>query len=209
MGKNVMKLGMLTSILSLLFALGFIIAAVLDALNLLGVKGGPLSLFCLMFPSFFLPFSFIMLVACLYSIAENGSKIFALIGLSLSIIYATLIVIVYYTQLTLIIPNQLNGTIQNVTPFLFIPSNSFLFGLDVLGYGIMNLATLFLAFTFNNTKIEKSIKIFLFINGILFPSNFLTAVFPQALYFDFPWIITFPLSMILLTIYFRKKIRKD
>ena len=204
-GKSVSKLGFWSAVLSFVFAIAYIAAQIAEILGYLGPPGGPTSLFFLMFPSFFLPFSFVILAVCIHHIATADKKIFSQIGIAFSIIYSVLILIVYYTQLTLIIPNQMGGTLKGFEPFLFTPFNSFLFGLDVLGYGIMNLATLFFAFVFERKGPEKRIWWFLFLNGIMFPTNMLSTVYPPILFADSTWAVTFPVSMILLAVYFKRK----
>ena len=108
----------------------------------------------------------------------------------------------------MVVPRLIEGRIEDISLLLFIPHDSFLFALDLLGYGFMNLATLFVAFVFERRKLEGWIRRFLITNGLLAPTNILWMIFQPLFYIAALWVITFPLSTILLAIFFRRAIRR-
>ena len=201
----VSKFGYWSATFSCIFALAYILAQLSDFAGLFGPQSSALGLVSLMLPSFFLAFSYLILAVSIHNFVPQHRKIFSHVGLVLAILYAALIIIVYYVQLTFVIPNLIRNTVEEISVFIFIPFNSFLFALDVLGYGIMNLSTLFFAFAFEKTGPEKWIRYFLIMNGVLFPTNLFSMLFPPLLILDFPWAITFPVSMILLAKFFKQQ----
>ena len=61
------------------------------------------------------------------------------------------------------------GNTEGIEPFLFIPFDSFLYAVDILGYSFMSLATLFAASTFTGEGLRKLIRYLLVANGLLLP----------------------------------------
>jgi len=88
----------------------------------------------------------------------RGTKIWSHIGLVFATIYAVLISINYYVQLTFVVPRLLQEMWMDsisLQPFLFVPFDSFLYSVDILGYSFMSLATLFAAFAFTGKGIDE------------------------------------------------------
>lgn len=205
--KIIYKIGFWAALLSAIFAIMYIIVQFAEFANLLEPAGSPLNLIALMAPSFVLAPSFVILMVSIHYYASEDKKIWSHIGLSFAIIYAVLILIVYYTQLFLVVPRLIEGRIEDISLLLLIPHDSFLFAIDLLGYGFMNLATLFVAFVFERRKLEGWIRRFLIANGLLAPANILWMIFQPLFYIAALWVITFPLSTIMLAILFRRAIR--
>jgi hypothetical protein len=59
--------------------------------------------------------------------------------------YVALISIFYFVQLTFVGPRLARGQVEGIEVFLFVPFDSFLYAVDILGYSFMSLATLFAA----------------------------------------------------------------
>lgn len=115
-----------------------------------------------------LSFSFIMMIGGLYSECSIKNRTAGIIGLAFGAIYSTLIVIVYYTQCTTVLNEQLSGDAEKILNYKYM---SLMFNLDILGYGIMALSTFFIGLTVNvNNKIDKALKILLLVHGIFFIS---------------------------------------
>lgn len=91
-----------------------------------------------------LSWSFVILACAFYIAAAPDRKIFGLSGLSFAIIYAVLINIVYYSQLTVVRLNLLSEPVLAAVRF---QPGSLFFAFDLLGYGLMALSTLLLAFS--------------------------------------------------------------
>jgi hypothetical protein len=75
-----------------------------------------------------------------------------------------LISLVYFVQLTLVAPRMARGEVGGIELLVFVPFNSFLYAVDLLGYSFMSMATLFVAFAFRGDGVERIARGFLFIN---------------------------------------------
>ena len=113
-----------------------------------------------------LALSFVMMIRGLYSEFSKDSKTAGIIGMTFSAIYATLILIVYYTQCTTVINESLNEQASHILDYRYL---GLMFNLDILGYGIMALSTFFIGLAFKaNNKMDKALKILLLVHGIFF-----------------------------------------
>jgi len=152
---------------------------------------------------FLLTSTFLVVMACIYGYASDERKIFSLIGLSFAIVYATLISINYFIQLTFVRQSSFDVEI-----FAMDNPQSMMWVIEVLGYFFMGLSTLFAAPVFESGRIENLIKWLFVVNGIL---GILT---PIGYALNFPiqillgglivWDIVMPISTALLAILFRR-----
>jgi hypothetical protein len=111
---------------------------------------------------FLLTLSFLVVMACIHCYAPEEKRVFSLVGLSFTIIYAVLISINYFIQLTFV-----NQSTFDVTIFSMTNTHSMMWVIEVLGYFFMGLATLFAAPVFGSSRTEKAIKWLFVTNGIL------------------------------------------
>jgi len=152
---------------------------------------------------FLLTSTSLVVMACIYGYASDERKIFSLIGLSFAIVYATLISINYFIQLTFVRQSSFDVEI-----FAMDNPQSMMWVIEVLGYFFMGLSTLFAAPVFESGRIENLIKWLFVVNGIL---GILT---PIGYALNFPiqillgglivWDIVMPISTALLAILFRR-----
>lgn len=201
MNKLNNKFGLWAAILTFLFGMGYIVAQIADYA---GIPGKPWDLMTLMFPSFWLALSFVILMISIYYYASDERKIWAHIALALAIMYATLNTVVYFLQMTVVLPLTLNGTADKVA-FLTFSTPSFIYGLDALGYSLMSLATLFAAFVFVGGKLENWTRWALVANGLLAPALLLQQNISVIFYWAALWIFTFPISTALLAVLFKRR----
>ncbi len=111
---------------------------------------------------FLLTPSFLVVMACIHCYASNERKVFSLVGLSFAIIYATLISVNYFIQLTFV-----RQSTFNVEIFDMGKPQSMMWVIEILGYFFMGLSTVFTAFVFESGRVEKLIKWLFITNGIL------------------------------------------
>ena len=212
MSPAVSKLGSWSALLSSVFSITYIVGQVAEWLGLLGSMGGPesastpLGLVLLLTPSLFLGISFAVLMVSIHYYAPEDRKVWSHAGLTFATIYAVLISINYYIQLTLVVPRLLRGDVENISFLLFIPFDSFLYSVDILGYSFMSIATLFAAFVFTKGGLERTIRWFLIANGLLLPFIALQNYYHPLIYVAALWAITFPGSTISLAMLFRRNI---
>ena len=113
-----------------------------------------------------LPIGFIMMTAGLHNECENDRKVAANTGLILASVYATFIMLVYYSQLTTVNNEQLNEQAANLLEF---NKYGLIFNYDLLGYGVMALSTFFTGLSMKpDNKTDKWLKALLMIHGIFY-----------------------------------------
>jgi len=102
-------------------------------------------------------------------------------------------------------PHTLRGEAEEVALLRYVPK-SFMTGIDALGYASMSLATLFAAPVFRKSKLERWIRILFILNGLIAPVILMAQIYPRVAYAGATWILTLPLSSILVTILFRRNL---
>ena len=113
-----------------------------------------------------LPIGFIMMTAGLHNECENDRKVAANIGLNLAAVYATFIMLVYFSQLTTVNNEQLN---EQAAKLLEFNKYGLIFNYDLLGYGVMALSTFFTGLSMKpDSKTDKWLKALLMIHGVFY-----------------------------------------
>ena len=82
------------------------------------------------------------------------------------------------------------------------PFDSLLYAIDVYGYSLMSLSTLFAAPVFRNKGLERWIRWALIANGCLVPFLALQMYWPALIWGGSLWAITFPAASWLLAVHF-------
>lgn len=194
-------MGFWAAISSAIFGLGYCIAQLLSWVNILP---HPHELFWVFLPSLFLAPAFLITMVCLHYEAPAAGRIWTALGLTFSVIYCTFATLNYFTQLTVVVPAQIRGTIDESYVLIF-KQGSFLFAMDCLGYFFMSFSSLASAMAFRKT--DKRLYRWLFWNGLLVVI-FIAAYFNPLFYFiGSPWMITFTLAMIYAARFFKNRDR--
>ena len=198
--KIVYKFGFYSAILSFVFGMGYIIV---QFAQFTGIPAAPWHLITLMFPSFLLALSLVILMISIHYYASDERRIWSHIGLTFAIMYAVLTSTVYFLQMTVLLPLTLIAEADKVV-FLIFDKPSFIYGLDALGYSFMSLATLFVSFVFVGGRLERLTRWALIANGLLTPGLLLQQNYILAFYVGALWIFTFPISTALLALLFKR-----
>lgn len=207
---SVKTVGFWSAILATIFSITYDLGQIAEWLGWLGSGGGPessstpLGLVVLLVPSLFLGFSFLVLIVSINQLSSPADKIWSQTAVAFATCYAVMITINYYVQLTLVAPRLAGGRVVGIEPFLFVPFDSFLYSVDILGYSFMSLATLFAAKVFRGDGQERFVRFFLFANGLLLPFLALQIYFHWMIWIAAFWAITFPGSTWSLAILFRR-----
>ena len=115
-----------------------------------------------------LPIGFVMMTAGLHNECETDRKVTANIGMAFATVYCMLIMLVYFAQLTTVKNEQLTEQAAKLIDF---SKFGLIFNYDLLGYGIMALATFFTGLSMKaKYKTDKLLKILLMIHGVFFLS---------------------------------------
>ncbi len=201
---------LLVAVLATIFSLAYIVGQIAEWLGWLGSGGGPnsastaLGLIVLLTPSLFLGSAFLVLIVSLHQLADPARNIWGHAAVAFATAYAVLISTVYFVQLTLVVPRLLRGRIDGIEAFLFVPFDSFLYAVDILGYSFMSIATLFAAATLTGSGIGRIARGFLIANGLLLPFLALQLYFHPLIWIASLWAVTFPASTWSLAILFSR-----
>jgi hypothetical protein len=207
------KVGLWSAVLSALFSLSYVLFQLAEWAGLLGSAGGPeststpLGIVLLLTPSVLLAPSFVVLMIGVRHLIPENRQIWGQAGISFATVYATLIGIVYYVQLTLVLPRMLQGRTDDIELLLFTPFDSFLYSVDLLGYSSMSLATLLAAFGLVGVESTRAARLFLLANGLLLPFLLFQIYVHSLIYIAALWAVTFPGAAIALAIVFRRRMR--
>ena len=113
-----------------------------------------------------LPIGYIMMTAGFCSECHEKYKTAANVGMVFAAIYATLIVIVYFAQLTVVRFGTVNEQAMRILDF---QKGGLLFNYDLLGYGMMALSTFFVGLTIDGkATTDRWLKRLMMIHGIFF-----------------------------------------
>ncbi|MEX2049109.1 MAG: hypothetical protein WEB90_05990 [Gemmatimonadota bacterium] len=104
--------------------------------------------------SLFLGASFLVLLVSVHQAAPPEKKVWSQAALSFGTVYTVLISMTYFVQLTFVAPRIAEGRTAGIEVFMFVPLDSFLYSVDLLGYSFMNIATLFAAPVFEKRGLD-------------------------------------------------------
>jgi hypothetical protein len=121
------------------------------------------------FCGYFLVIGSLLTFIVLYKTAPESRKIWALSGLVINVVFTAVVFLNYIIQTTYI-PFLANNNPPETTTVLpvFTMANpgSFAWALEMYGWGGIGLSFIFMAFIFENTKPEQTLKILFLVNGI-------------------------------------------
>ena len=119
-------------------------------------------------------------------------------------VYTVLISTVYFVQLTLVAPRLASGRVAGIEPFVFVPFDSYLYAMDILGYTFMSIATLLVARTLRGDGVERAARLLLTANGLLVPFLVFQMYVHSLIWIAALWAVTFPGATWALAIWFRR-----
>lgn len=202
--------GFWSAVLATAFSLAYVVAQLAEWAGMLGSQGGPessstpLGIVVLLTPSLFLGSAFLVLVVAIHHVAPAERKIWSHLAVAFATAYCVLISVVYYVQLTLVGPRLAQGRTAGIEAFLFVPFDSFLYAVDILGYSFMSVATLFAARVFAGGGLNRVVRLFLTANGLLLPFLALQMYYHPLIWVASLWAVTFPGSTWALAVFFRR-----
>lgn len=119
----------------------------------------------------FLPLGYIMMAVGFQYESCEERRVPANIGVTIAVIYAVLILLVYFAQTTSVRLEDLN---EQAIRILDYQRGGLLFNYDLLGYGMMALSTFFIGLSMNPTsKADKWLKCLMMVHGVFFISCFI------------------------------------
>jgi len=120
------------------------------------------------FSSMFIAFSFVPMMCAYAFFAEDSRKLAGYIAAAFAAMYAAIISVVYFTQLTTVRLEDLSQQAQRLLDF---QQSGLFFNYDLLGYALMACATFFAGLTVRGrTGPDRWLKWLLMIHGLFFIS---------------------------------------
>lgn len=150
------KIGMVSSIVNVCSVAGFALCMLFE--NNFGSY----------FVCMFIAFSFVPMICTIAIYNHSENKAAGYTAMIFAGMYAVIILLVYFAQLTAVRLDSLNEQALNILDY---ERYGLLFSYDLLGYGLMALATFFAGLTIEcETKGDKWLKALLLIHGLFFIS---------------------------------------
>ena len=119
----------------------------------------------------FLPLGYIMMAVGFQYESCEERKVSASVGVVIAVIYAVMVLLVYYAQTTSV---QLGGLNEQAVRILDFQRGGLLFNYDLLGYGMMALSTLFIGLSITpSSKADKWLKYLMILHGVFFIGCFI------------------------------------
>jgi hypothetical protein len=120
-----------------------------------------------LYPGLLLAPLFVVLIACIQAYSTENRKIFGQIGLAFAAVYAAIIMIDYFIQLTVVEPSLLAGESSSLTLFTQYNPHGIFIVLEALGYFMMSVAFLSVAPIFGGGGRLKSAIRWLFVSSFV------------------------------------------
>jgi len=202
------KLGFWSAVLCTAFSVAYIVAQLFEWTGLLGSGGGPeststpLGIWLLLTPSLLLGSSFLVLMVSVHHRAPPARKVWSHAGVAFGTAYAVLTGMVYFGQLTVVGPRLARGQVEGIEMFVFVPFDSYLYAVDILGYCFMSVATLFAAFALTGGGLERIARRFMIANGLLVPFLAGQMYYHPLIWVASLWAVTFPGATLSLALLF-------
>lgn len=118
-----------------------------------------------------LAIGYVMMAAGFSCESDAEHRVAAKAGMAFAVIYAVLILLVYFAQTTTV---RLVTLTDQAMRLLDFSKGGLLFSYDLLGYGMMALSTFFLGLTIRGrTPVDRWLKRLMMIHGIFFFSCFI------------------------------------
>lgn len=112
-----------------------------------------------MYPAILLTLIYVVLMVCVYHYAAREKKVFGQMGLSFAIIAATILLIDYFIQVSVIQPSLLNGELDSIAMLTQYNPHGFFIALEEIGYLIMSISFLCITPVFSGiNKLETAIR---------------------------------------------------
>lgn len=176
---------------------------VVQTMQVLGITKPPLDAILIFGVSICIATPFVIAMVSLHYVVLAEKRVWTHAGLVFAGMYATLVSLVYLTELFVTIPAQLQGDADKVL-FVTLNPHSFFWAVDALGYVFMSFATLLAAGAFAWRGLQGWLKLFLVAHGLQAPIIVMILYRPDLLLIGSPWIVTAPVSMLLLAIFFAR-----
>lgn len=144
---------------------------------------------------------FVIAMVAFHHSVPYDKRVWTHAGVALAGMYATLVSLVYMTELFVTVPARLQGMSASVAA-ITLSQHSFFWAIDALGYVLMSLAALLAAGALAWRGLEGWLKLFFVLHGIQAPVIVLILCRPELLLWGSGWIVTGPGMTLLMALHF-------
>lgn len=121
-----------------------------------------------MFPAMLLVLAYVALVVSIHYYADGQKRIFSQIGLSFAMIAAGVLLVDYYLQFSVVPMSLMNGETEGLALLIQYNPHGVFLVLEELGYLLMSLSFLFVAFALSSrSRLEAAIRWVFAIGSVL------------------------------------------
>ena len=115
-----------------------------------------------MYLAIFQLFAYIIFIISNHFIASSEKKIFSFISIAFALISATVLLIAYFTQFSIVPISVMKGETEGIALITQYNGHGIFIAMEELGYITMSISFFFLAFLFSmKNRLEKSIRLIL------------------------------------------------
>jgi hypothetical protein len=134
-------------------------------------------------PCLLLTFCFLIMMACLHTVASQESRIWSLLALVFAVAYATILSTCYYIQIVVVEHHLVRRTTEGLTLLLFAPPypHSVPGAMEGIGYAFMSLSLIFASRLFSGDKLSIWIRWSFLFSGLTGLIVFTDPIFPLPL----------------------------
>ncbi len=147
----------------------------------------------------------ILMVSLHYHVSED-KRMFSSLGIAFAIIYATIICTNAYLQLFVVRLNILQGQLEGLSLLAMPNLRSVFFALEAVGYGFLSVAMLATSPVFKGGRLANWIRVLFIVIGVIGVYGAIIALLDNPVLILAGlgiWELLFPISMILVCIYFK------
>lgn len=204
--NSLYTVGFWSALVAFLGALGF---SVSQALQLVSLVHYPLDAILIYGFSLCIATPFVLAMLALHYLTPDKKRFWSHAALLFAVMYAVYVNSNYVVQLSTVIPMSLQGRLDEIRVLDQTPHSLF-WDMDALGYIFMGLSTLFAVPVFAKEGLQKWLRWFFLANGLVIPLISFVYFYPNfsttLLLLGLPWGITAPGSILLLMVYFKRKL---
>ncbi|MFC2188232.1 hypothetical protein ACFCT7_13015 [Fulvivirgaceae bacterium LMO-SS25] len=170
-----------------------------------------------MYLAIFQVFIYVIFIVSNHFITQNENKLFSLLSISFAIITATVLLIAYFVQFSVVPMSMMKGENEGIALLTQYNGHGIFIAMEDLGYITMSISFLFMAFIFTNkTRLEKAIRLILIFGFLLMVFSFVFYTIKYGLdrsyrfevaAISINWITTITIG-ILVGIFIRRKLKQ-
>ena len=191
-------LGFWAAIVTFAAASGY---GVVQIMQVTGLLKFPLDEILIFGFSIFIATPFVIAITALHYAVPADKRVYTHTAAMLAAMYATLVSLVYMTELFVTVPARMHGGAAQVAA-ITLSEHSFFWAIDALGYVLMSIAALLAAGALGWRGQQGRLKLFLVLHGLQAPVIVLILWRPDLLLWGSGWIVTGPGMMLLMAAYF-------